>query len=139
MISKFTAKGFKISESAFRHINYHLKKFTRLLPNLNPDLPRFNFFIRKNISRYHLKRHYHHYFTNYLDRKGALAFFEGSVNLKLPKKPLIVRFKGQKLNECVDRGIKTLKKELQKYKDLHFKAQSEYPDHQSIRKENFYD
>lgn len=138
MISKFTAKGFRISQRTFKHLDFHLKKIIRAFPRLNPELALFDLLIKKSKKKYHLKRHHHHSFTGYSDRKGALAFFEGSINLRLPKKPLRVEFKGRTADECVDTGVKVLKKEVAKYKDLHYKSQSKYPNHDSIRKEGFY-
>lgn len=120
---KITTKGFQIPIQLYKHLDFHLQKISQRLPHLEYDLSSFSIVIRKTAHKYYIKRHYHH----------ALALFEGSMNLQLPKKPLIVTFKGQTINECIDRGIDRLKKELQKYKDLHFKSQSEYPNRLSIR------
>ncbi len=130
---KITAKGFQIPTLVYKHLNFHLQKISQRLPNLKYDLALMTLFIRKTTHKYYSKRHYHHSYTSYADRRLSLASYEGSMNLRLPKKPLIITFKGQTINECIDRGIDRLKEELQKYKDTHFKSQSEYPNRLSIR------
>ena len=111
---KITTKGFQIPTQLYKHLDFHLQKISQRLPHLKYDLSSFSIIIRKTAHKYYIKRHYHHAYTNYSDRKGALALFEGSMNLQLPKKPLIVTFKGQTINECIDSGVDRLKKELQK-------------------------
>ena len=128
---KITAKGFQIPTKIYQHLNFHLPKISQRLPHLNYDLSLLSIIIRRTAHKYHIKRHYHQSYTNYADRKPALALYEGSMNLRLTKQPLIVTFQGYTINECIDRGIDYLKKELQKYKDLNFKSQSEYPNHKS--------
>lgn len=136
---KITHKGFQIPIKFYNHLNFHLEKITKQLSTLKDDLLVVNLNIKKISQKYHSKKHYQHSFTSYADRKLALAFFEGTINLSLPKKSINLNFKGQSLDEIIDKGIDRLKKEIQKYKNLHSKSQSKYPNHQSIRKDDFYE
>jgi hypothetical protein len=113
---KVTAKGFRLPTDVYKHLNFHMERLSQRLPHGDEDLMLFNFIIRKKG-----------------DQSLALVTYQGSINLILPKKPLIVNFEGKTVNQCIDDGINTLKKELQKYKDLHFRSQSKYPNHQTIR------
>lgn len=117
-----TAKGFKVNSRLSKHLNFHLQKISERLPNLKSDLPSLKFLVRKSIKKYYNKKDY-----------PSLAHFEGSISLQLPKKSLFVTFSGRSVSECIESGISRLKKEFEKYKDLHFKSQSQYPNHLSIR------
>lgn len=126
MIIKVTTKGgFKLKQTTFDHINNQFKKIGRFLPHLKPDLPLLTLLIKKSNNKYYPQKEY--------DRPG-LAHYEGLVNLRLPKKSLYAHFKGQTIEECTRIGFKYLIKEIKKYKDLHFKAQSEYPSHSTVRR-----
>jgi len=83
-------------------------------------------------DKYHPPKLGNHHKT-YADLKPALAFFEGSINFRLSKNRLYVHFKGQTMEECIDVGFKRVFRELERYKDLHFPSESEYPNRDSIR------
>lgn len=127
MIINIADKGLKMDPKSVEDIKEHFLKVNKLLPHLNPDLLSVNFFIRKNDDKYHVKRKYRH-------TAAALAHFEGWIRLILPKKALYAKFKGATVDECIHKGVKSLIKEIKKYKDLHFKSQSQYPDRKTIRK-----
>lgn len=127
MIINIADKGIKLDQKSVEDINKHFQKVNKLLPHFNPDLLSVNFFIRKNDDKYHVKRKYRH-------TAVALAHFEGWIRLILPKKALYTHFKGADVQECIHIGVKSLIKEIKKYKDLHFKSQSQYPNRKTIRK-----
>ncbi len=133
MIFKSTTKHCRISPGTQKYIDQHLKKITQNLPAVDEDLVVVRLTLRKNIDKYHPSRSRPHTHKSYADTKPALAYFEGSMTFRLDKKQLYVHFKGQTIEECVDQGFHLIFKELEKYKDLHFPADSEYPDHHSIR------
>ncbi len=112
-------KGVKVDGEALEILNKNLEKISRLLPHLNPDLTSLNFFIKRNISK----------------TKTIQANYEGWMRLILPKKALYTHFKGVTVSECIHGGMKHLNREIKKYKDLHFKSQSQYPNQDTIRKE----
>lgn len=125
MIIAVTAKGVQLKKATLAYINSQFEKATRFLPQVNPSSPLLNVLIKKSNDKYYPKKEYN---------RPGLAHFEGTVNLRLPKKMLYTQFKGQTIEECVNIGFKNLLKELKKYKSLHFMAQSEYPDHRTIRR-----
>lgn len=133
MIFKLTARGCRISKTSERHIRQHLKKISQSLPNIEEDLVVLRMMIKRNIDRYHPPRVHPHLHKTYSDSKPALAYFEGAINFRLTKKRLYVHFKGQTIDECIDHGFSLIFRELEKFKDLHFIDESEYPDHSSIR------
>lgn len=134
MIFKLTSKGFKATKKTYQLVQKHLEKITHRLPHIKSELPGVSLILKKHPSKYLAKRHHHHAYTNFTNRKSSLALFEGSFNLKLPVKNLNVHFKGQTIQECLHTGINRIQKELKKYKDKHFKSQSKYPNRDSIRK-----
>lgn len=138
MIINIADKGLKLDETALKILNRNLEKVSRILPHFKSDLPAINFFIKKNDDKYH-KRKYSNKGKDYTSTKSALAHFEGWLRLILPRKALYIHFRGATVEECIHAGIKHLIKEIKKYKDLHFKSQSQYPHHESIRKENTYE
>lgn len=129
-------KGIKPEEKWTQGISKYLFKAGKLLPHFQPDLASFNILVRKNNDTYHHSRKRHHA-KDYVKTKPALARFEGWIRLLLPKKVLYSHFKGATIEEGVRTGIGHLTKEIKKYKDLHFKSQSRYPDHRSIRKGDY--
>lgn len=133
MIFKLTAKGCQIPPKTRKHINKHLEKFARSLQNIQNDLVVFRLLIKKNIDRYHPLRMHPHPHKSYADIKPALAYYEGLMTFRLDKKQLYVHFKGQTVDESIDRGFDLLFKKLEKYKNLRFSSESEYPDRSSIR------
>lgn len=113
-------KGVKVDEASLKILDRNLVKISKLLPHLNPDLTSLNFFIKRNTSK----------------TKTMQANYEGWMRLILPKKALYTHFKGVTVGECIRGGMKHLSREIKKYKDLHFKSQSEYPNQDTIRRKN---
>lgn len=142
MIVNIADKGLKLDEISLKALNRNLEKVNKILPHFKTDLPSVNFFIRKNEDMYHAKRKHRHSSKDYTHTKSALAQFEGWLRLILPRKALYVHFRGATVEECIHAGVKHLIREIKKYKqslrayalkDLHFKSQSQYPHHESIR------
>ena len=129
-----STKGTKLERNVLDSINKYSAKLNRFLPHFNPDLLTLNLFVRKNDDKFHVHRKYRHTGKDYLKGKSQLAHFEGSIRLIAPKKVLYTNFKGVTVYESVHTGIKNLIKEINKYKQLHFKSQSQYPHHETIRR-----
>lgn len=135
MIFKLTAKGVQIPEQTYKHINSHLNKIARILPDVEEDLIVLRFNLKKNVDKYHPQKSHAHPHKSYSDKKTELAYYEGAITFRLEKKQLYVHFKGQTINECVNLGFERIFEEIEKFKDLHFSSTSKYPDHKSIRGE----
>lgn len=133
MIFKLTAKNCKISDIAYKRIENHLRKISKSLPHEEGDLVVFRLNIKKNIDKYHPPKIHHHRHKSYTDTKLVLAFFEGSMAFRLDKNKLHIHFKGKTIDECLNLGFERIYKEIEKFKDTHFPAESEYPDHSTIR------
>ncbi|MCL4417155.1 MAG: hypothetical protein M1365_10725 [Actinobacteria bacterium] len=133
MIFQLTVKNSRISGISRKTINKHLGTIKNKLANISGDLVVLRLTIRKNIDKYHPPRIHHHPHKTYSDSKPALAYFEGSIAFCLNKKRFYAHFKGQTVDECVQLGFNRLSAEIEKYKDLHFPSESDYPDHGSIR------
>lgn len=133
MIFQLTCKNCRMSNRSRRNINEHLEKISRSLQHTESDLLILRLIIRKNVDKYHPPRVHPHLHKTYADTKTALAYFEGSLTFRLDKKQLFVHFKGYTIDECINTGFDRIFKELEKFKDLHFPSESEYPNHESIR------
>ncbi len=134
MIFKLTTKNCRVSDKSQKRINEHLAKVAKVLPHIESDLVVFRLTIRKNIDRYFPPRVRRHRHKTYSDLKPAISYFEGSITFRLHKNKFYTHFKGVTIDECINLGSRRLFIELEKYKDLHFPSESEYPDHRSIRK-----
>lgn len=134
MILKLTTKNCRVSNESKKRINEHLAKVAKLLPRIESDLVVFRFTIRKNIDRYFPPRVRRHRHKTYSDLKPAISYFEGSIAFRLNKNRFYTHFKGVTIDECISLGFQRLFIKLEKYKDLHFPGESEYPDRSSIRK-----
>lgn len=137
MIFKLTSKNCQILPRTQIYISQHFKKFSRFLPNIQEDLIVFRLNLRQNTNRYYPKIMPHQH-KRYTDAKPALAHFEGSMMFRLVKNQLYVHFRGQTIEECVDRGFALIFKKLEKFKTLHFTENSEYPNRDSIRRATAY-
>lgn len=114
-------------------IDQKVSELQKRLPHLRPlDI---SILIKKSVLQYHPRKHYHSSFGSYLDQKKDLASYIGAISLSLPKQTLRTHVMGKTVSECLKKGLQTVEKQLQKYKDLHFKSQTAYPDHRTIRKQ----
>lgn len=139
MVYTIALKRCRLSDFAFKYIEEHVVKLAQFLSDFDPDLLLLNLVIRK-----HKKRRLNHISESVLDRgetqigtanpkAEAPLYYDGTIVLVLPKKPLIVHFLGQTLSEAVSIGFERLFKELDTYKGKHFPNDSEYFDHRSVR------
>lgn len=131
MILKLTCKNCQISSTIKQYIDKHLKKITRLLPDVKEDLVVLRLTVRRNRTR--SRRH-----RSYADIRPVLAYFEGAATFRLGKKQIYAQFRGQVIKECIHRGFDLIFRKLKQYKDLHFSSESEYPDRNSIRDSRLY-
>lgn len=138
MIFKLTTKNCQITDQSYKHINRHLIKITQALHDIEEDLIVLRLIVKKNIDKYHPPRIHPHTHRSYADVKPKLAYFEGSITFRIDKRQLFVHFKGQTIDECIDSGFDRIFEELEKFKDLHFSAESEYPNHSSIRQKKYF-
>lgn len=134
MIVKLTTRNCRVSDDSKKRINDYLARVVKVLPHIESDLVVFRLTIRKNIDRYFPPRIRRHRHKTYSDLKPAISYFEGSITFRLHKNRFYTRFKGVTIDECINLGFGRLFIELEKYKDLHFPSESEYPDHRSIRR-----
>jgi len=131
MVSVLTTKGFDPDVYLTGKIEKELRKIDKLVPHMMPDL-KLNVFTRKSQSGFHpRKKNQHH--KEYLTSRLKKSNYEGWVSLTLPKEVLFAKFKGLSADDGINSAIKKLLKELKKYKDLHFKSQSQHPHHETIR------
>lgn len=124
---KLTTKNCTISSTSYRYLLSQIKKISKSLNRLDN---------KTMICRLILKAHHHRYKVH-LDKESVPAFLEGTISLGLAKKTLIAKFKGLTVDDCLQEGLQKIFRELIKYKDLHFKSQSAYPDKTSIRHYSF--
>lgn len=133
MIFQLTCKNCRVSKKSLEYLNDYLNKFQRKLLKIPPDEIAVKLTIRKNIDRYYPPRIYPHPHKTYSDKKTALAFFEGSITFRLFKKRFYADFKGVTIDECIKTGFERLLKEVDRYRNLHFAAESDFVDKRSIR------
>lgn len=131
MIVQLSTSRLQIDPSTKERLKVELARISRFLPHLSEDL-KLSLFMRKCHSKFHPVSKYktHH---DYLKTKLKLSNFEGWIKLILPKKVLYAQFEGLTVEEGIKVAKKNLRKEIKKYKDHHFKSQSEYPHHETIR------
>lgn len=125
-----------LSEQVFRMLSRTEMKISRFLPGIRPEMQKLHISIRRNADTYYPKWRYPHISSDYSVHKSGLAHFEGSMLMRLPKKPLYLNFKSRSVEEGINSGLKKLLKELKEYKELHFSSESKYPDHQTFRRKN---
>ena len=133
MILKITCKNCELSEDNHKHIQANLEKIVKALPHVESDLIVFRLTLKRNTDKYHPQRTHPHSHKTYSDKKPSLAFYEGSITFRLDKNRLYVHFKGRTIDECINLGFERIFEEIEKFKDIHYTTESEYPDHSTIR------
>ncbi len=127
-----TTNQIKLSQKLFQKISSKISQFEKRLPHIN--LLQINILVKKSATLYHPRKHYHASFGGYIEKKSAKAAYLATIAFILPSKKLSAKVTGQTVDECLKKGLETIEKQIQKYKTTHFKSQSRYPDHTSIRK-----
>lgn len=140
MIYNITTKNFDLSDKTLKDIDKYAKKLVKYLPDFDPDLLLMDFIIRKqkkHLDNFVEKVEANHTSTTvYVNKKTyASVYYDGRILLRLPAKPLVVRFKEDTVDKAISVGFERIDKELQRYEGMHFVSDSEYYNHQSIRRE----
>ncbi|MBI2074943.1 MAG: hypothetical protein HYT83_03860 [Candidatus Levybacteria bacterium] len=139
MICSITTKGCRLSDVILEHINQHAQKIAQFLSGYGSDLPLLVIILRKHKRRLGQNTEIitfdegdvRHIINN---KTASTIYFDGTITLRIPKKPLVVHLTGGSPDEAVNIGFERLIKELKTYKGKHFSSNSEYFDHRSIRK-----
>lgn len=116
-----------LSEKTLKHLRRHIEKLDQMLPGFDPDLVSLDIVFRRK-----RERKLNH--TNPTPKAPDFIYFEGTIKMVLPKKPLIVCFKENTIDQAVNIGFERLFKEIETYKGKHFPNDSEFYNHDTIRK-----
>ena len=108
-----TSRYYQVSNSLWEVIEKHIEKLEQRLPHLNPNLGLIKLVIKRNKRR---------------------NYFDGSISLSVPKKHLYAYCLGFYPEEEINNAFERLFKELGKYKGKHFASDSQYFNHESIRR-----
>ncbi|RJQ38072.1 hypothetical protein C4559_02505 [Candidatus Microgenomates bacterium] len=138
MIYNIAVKGCVLSDETLAYVEKHLTKLAKYLPNFNPDAPFLDLIIRKQ------KIHLDHYIqrtpvngTSIKEVKNpktqSPVYYEGIIKIILPRKPLVIRMKGNTIDEAINDGFKQINKKIKTYRGKHFPSDSEYYDKKSIK------
>lgn len=132
-------KQLRLSQNESIYIEKLVKKVMNLCPWDEPDLPLLEIVIRR-----HKTKSLNHLETR-LIAEGSIAplpgheimdnpvYFDGTIDLILPKKRIIAKMLGKTVQEAVKDGFDELFRELDKYKGFNFVNDSEYYNHASMR------
>jgi len=127
-----TTKGIRLSDRDEKYIERRLKKLSRFLPFQEKEIPTLSLLVRQ-----HKKHSLNHSLGKV--KKGHKSidnpeYFDGILRLILPKKTLIANMLGKRIHDCLKDGFDELMVEVEKYKGIYFKNNSDFPDHKTIRK-----
>ncbi len=136
-----STKHLRISDRTLKNIDNHIKKIDQMLPSLQSDLVELDLVIRENKKRRLNNVRIETFEENHTERFIDIAnpknpdpiYFDGTIKMILPKKPLVVHLKGGTIDEALSLGFERLFRELKTYKGKHFVSDSEYFDHETIR------
>lgn len=130
-----------LSDKTLRHIDKHIVKINQMLPGLDSDATELDFVIRQNkkkrLNHIRLETYEENHTERAIEDASPKAsdpiYFDGTIKLVLPKKPLSVHLKGATIDEAINTGFDRLFKEIETYKGKHYTSDSEYFDHATIR------
>ena|ERR1035437_5777139 len=114
MIYILTKKNIALPKDKNQAINNEIRRIDHLLPYINLAFP----IMWVNIVK-----------------SGKL--YNATLRLPLPKQVLYTHFLSDTPSQAIHLAFERLLKIIKKYKDLHFKSRSDYPNHKSIRGEGF--
>ncbi len=136
-----TVKKCSLSIATERKIEKQVKKLTQFLPGFSNQALFLEIVMRK-----HRKKSFDHLEKRLIGNNeitpagnrpllDSPVYYDGTIKLILPKKPLIVHMLGKTADNALLNGFHTLIKELKIYKGKHFQENSEYSSQETIRKE----
>lgn len=140
---KYTISGkhLRLSDKTLGHIVVHIKKINHVLPDLNPDIAELDLLIRENKKKKLHDVKPEDLKENLMQKAKAKViskalspiYFDGTIKLVLPRKPLTIHLKGASIDEAINVGFARLFREIEIYKGKHYSSNSEYFDHRTIR------
>lgn len=136
-----STKHLKLSDKTLGHIEKHIEKINHMLSHLQPDISELDLLIRENKKKRLNDRNLEAFVENEMlkakNRVNAKIlspiYFDGTIKLTLPKKPLTIHLHGTTLDEAINVGFDRLFGEIETYKGKHYTGNSEYFDHRTIR------
>lgn len=103
-------------------------KLSTFIPLRMGDFSRVEIVIRKHKTKS---------FTHKRTRREDIdtpEYFDGTIRLLLPKKDIIAKMTGKNVHEALKDGFDELVFEIEKYKGMNFKNDSDFSNRQTIRR-----
>lgn len=130
-----TAHGFRLTRQENLSIEKQVAKLIRFMPIEQPDYPLLDIIMRKQTKKGHA-----HFKETILKEKSAYPlkgyeaadspiYYDGTLNLSLPKKRIATKMLGKTPSEALHDGFDELFRQLDIYKGLHFPNDSTYDTH----------
>ena len=137
-----SAKNFTIYDTLEKDVEKHVDKLATLLKDLDHGDITLDIVIREEKVARHIKNTHDKDLleTNPPDthpKADSPIHYTGTLHLTLPKKPLIAHMDESKPQTALNEGFTRLIREIKTYKETHLKGNSHYPDHTTIRKEDY--
>ncbi len=136
-----STKHLQLSPTSTRAIEKYLTKINKIIPTFEDDLVEMDLVLKEYKKRGSggkktelVEEEFDLPVENDIPKTSEPTYFEGTIKMILPHKPLVVRLKGLSEEEAINKGFDTLIRELQKYKGKYFTSNSEYFDHKTIRR-----
>lgn len=119
-------KKFRLQTDDKQYLEKLTEKLAHFMPLKNPDFPLLEIIIRKYKKTIRGNR----------GKRGteSAVYYEGTLELVLPKKRLIGKMLNRTVHEAIKDGFNALFREIEKYKGFHFSGYSKYYSHATIRK-----
>lgn len=108
----------------------HIVKIERMLSSLASDLAELDIILRCNKQRRELEKA--------TPKLSALYYFDGTIKLILPRKVLVAHLEGLNEDEAINSGFEKLVREIKTYRGKHFKTDSQYNRHETLRKDGLF-
>jgi ribosome-associated translation inhibitor RaiA len=138
MILTVTAKHCHISREVYAKIRQHITRIQKSLPHMGDDRIVCRLVAAKTNDSFFPRRGRSYTHGSRTQEKPSRAYFETSLALRLGSTGLYARVKGQTMDECVDGVFTRIGLQIHKFKDVHFSNQSQYPNHETVRKGDHY-
>jgi len=139
---KLASRNFSIPNRLHQDIIKRMEKIIRVIPWKDSDYPLLDIIVRKKRKKSldHIEKRLISEYEINPPAGGHKSvdnpvYYDGTIKLIMPKRPLIVSLLGKTPEEAFVLGFDHLEREIGRYKGTHLKSHSEYFDHDTIRRD----
>lgn len=128
----YSGKDVELNPQDQEYLEAQIEKLKTRITTFKDDVPKLSVVIKQQKRNTQIHE-IHKEINNHKPPINNPFYYAISIDLVLPRKPLVVKHEAKSVHEVLKSGFASLFKELTKYKAKHFKSRSDYKDKSTIR------